>query len=153
MTEYERLIQKLHRIEALFAGAKTKGERAAAQHAMQRILAKARDCEQADPPIEYRFSLSNTWSRQVLIALLRRYQIRPYRYYRQRRTTVMAQVSPMFVKDTLWPEFEAINDALRAHFDQLTDQIIHDAITQETGDIDEVHDPVQVKALPGTHHP
>jgi hypothetical protein len=39
--------------------------------------------------VEFRFSLADQWSRHLLVALLRRYGIKPYRYSRQRRTTVM----------------------------------------------------------------
>jgi len=83
-----RLIEKLRLVEALFAGAATDGERAAAESAKQRILKRLDFWEREAPPVEYRFSLGDTWSRKVFVALLRRYGIRPYRYRRQRRTTV-----------------------------------------------------------------
>src|SRR5712691_3751447 len=108
MSERDRLLEKLRRIEALYAGAATDGERAAADGARKRIAAKLTEHEVADPPVEYRFTLNNPWSRKLLVALLRRYGIRPYRYPRQRYTTVMARVSRSFVADTLWPEFEEL---------------------------------------------
>ncbi len=48
--------------------------------------------------------MPDMWPRRVFVALLRRYGIRPYRYRRQRYTTVMAKVSQRFVDDTLWPQ-------------------------------------------------
>ncbi len=44
--------------------------------------------------------MGDMWSRKVFVALLRRYGIRPYRYKRQRYTTVMAKVSKKFVDRT-----------------------------------------------------
>ena len=79
MNERDRLLETLRRIEALHAGAATDGERVAAEGARQRIAAKLRQHEAADPSIEYRFTLNNPWSRKLFLALLRRYGIRPYR--------------------------------------------------------------------------
>ncbi len=122
------LIRKLSSIEALFAGAKTPGERVAADLAKERIRARLKEFEQRDPPIEYRFTLSSMWSKKLFVALLRRYDIRPYRYKRQRHTTVMARVSVSFVEDTLWPEFVELNKALHAHLDEITNRVIHESI-------------------------
>ena len=128
------LIRKLQSIEALFAGARTDGERIAAGRARERIIARLKEFEQRDPPIEYKFTFSNMWSRRLFSALLRRYGIRPYRYRRQRYTTVMAKVSVSFVEDTLWPEFVELSDALHAHLDEITDRVIREGIHNEQSD-------------------
>jgi hypothetical protein len=138
MSDRDRLLEKLCRIEALHAGAATDGERAAAAGARQRIAAKLKQYEVADPPVEYRFTLNNPWSRKLLLALLRRYGIRPYRYPRQRHTTVMARVSRSFVADTLWPEFEQLAAALQEHLDRVTDDIIRHGISGDTSEPEEV---------------
>ena len=78
----------------------------------KKIREKIKQYEEADPPIEYKFTLNNTWSRMLFVALLRRYEIRPYRYYRQRHNTVMARVSKGFVNKTLWPEFVELDREL-----------------------------------------
>ena len=122
------LIRKLASIEALFAGAKTEGERAAADLARERILARLNEVAELDPPIEYRFTLSSMWSKKLFMALLRRYDIQPYRYRRQRHTTVMAKVSASFVEETLWPEFVELDKALRAHLDEITNRVIRESI-------------------------
>ncbi len=122
------LIRKLLSIETLFAGAKSDGERIAANLAKQRILGRLKDFEKRDPPMEYRFTFSSMWSKRLFVALLRRYNIRPYRYRRQRYTTVMAKVSASFVDDTLWPEFEELNKALQAHLDEITNRVIRESI-------------------------
>ena len=134
MTELEKLIERLRRIEALHAGAATEGERAAAGDAMQRILALLREAELRDPPVEYRFTFNNDWSRRLFSALLRRYGIEPYRYYRQRYTTVMARVSHSFVNETLWPEYLALNEALTEHLEAVALKVIAEAVSPDTSE-------------------
>ncbi len=52
-----KLKEKLRLIEALFAGAKTAGEKDAADRARQQILERLRSVEASDPPIEFKFTL------------------------------------------------------------------------------------------------
>src|SRR5512138_501765 len=99
------LLEKLRRIEALHAGATTPGERDAAANAMRVIQLRLKLVEQEQPPVEYKFTLGDNWSRKLFMALARRYGLKPYRYRRQRHTTVMLRVPERFVRDTLWPEF------------------------------------------------
>lgn len=97
----------------------------AAAKALERIRQRLKETKQVDPPVEYRFSLADMWSRRLFVALLRRYGIRPYRYHRQRHTTVMAKIPKRFVDDTLWPEFQELNDTLRAYLDDVTNHIFN----------------------------
>ena len=138
VNDRDRLLEKLRRIEALFSGGSTAGERAAAGEALARIQARLRDLERSDPPVEFRFTMSNTWSRTLFVALLRRYGVRPYRYHRQRHTTVMARVSRAFVDETLWPEFVALDTALTDHLSLVTEAIIAEAIAEDTSEAEEV---------------
>ena len=124
----QRLIDKLKRIEALFSGAKTDGERAAAACARERIQEVLRHREKTEPPVEYKFTLGDMWSRRLFVALLRRYGIRPYRYRRQRHTTVMARVPVSFVEETLWPEFQELSGTLQAFLSEVTDRVIAESI-------------------------
>ena len=109
MTEKE-LIHKLEKIERLISGATTDGERDAASHALDRVRERLKALEQNEPAVEYRFTLTDMWSRKLLVALFRRYGIEPYRYRRQRYTTVMARVPKSFLDTTLWPEFEQLSE-------------------------------------------
>lgn len=140
-----KLIEKLSLIEALYAGATTEGERAAAGQARIRILERLKRLEKADPPVEYRFSMMDLWSRKVFIALLRRYGIRPYRYSGQRYTTVMARLSKRFVDETLWPEFQEIDETLRSYLSEVTDRIVDQVIHQDSSEVDVVD---RAKLLP-----
>ena len=71
-----RLRDKLRKIEALFAGAGTEGERLAAEAALARIRARLADIGRSEAPVEIQFSLPDTWSRQLFLALCRRYGTR-----------------------------------------------------------------------------
>lgn len=146
MMDEAKLIGKLRLIEALFSGATTAGEREAAARARERILERLEQFEKEDPPLEYRFSMGDMWSRKVFVALLRRYGIRPYRYKRQRHTTVMARVSKRFVDETLWPEFQEISDTLRSYLSDVTDRVVSQVIHQDSSDAEVVDDPSQLPA-------
>jgi len=132
-----RLLEKLRAIEALFAGAATEGERVAAAEARKRIQLRLKAMEEADPPVEYKFTVGDGWSAKLFMALCRRYDIKPFRYRGQRRTTLMARVSRRFVDETLWPEFEQLSAVLRRHLSELTDRVIAAAIHQDVSDATE----------------
>ncbi|MCA9528491.1 MAG: hypothetical protein KC549_19535 [Myxococcales bacterium] len=132
-----RLIEKLRKIEALFAGATTEGERQAAAEARARIQERLAAIAETDPPIEYRFTVTDLWSRRLLVALLRRYGLKPYRYPRQRRTTVMARVPARFVDETLWPEFESLWAELRGWLNDATERVVR-LVTEQDADEAEV---------------
>ena len=140
-----KLIEKLRLIEALYAGATTEGERVAAERARNRILERIKQWEEEDPPVEYRFSMADLWSRKVFVALLRRYGIRPYRYSGQRYTTVMAKVSKRFVDETLWPEFQQFSDTLRVYLSEVTDRVVSQVIHQDSSEAEVVQKPKQLE--------
>ena len=78
--------------------------------------------------------MPDEWSRQLFVALLRRYEIRPYRYVRQRYTTVMAKVPRGFVDETLWPEYEELNKSLRAYLSDVTTRVISEGIHADSSE-------------------
>lgn len=128
MTDEERLIERLKLVEALHAGAATPGERDVAASARARILDRLKEFTRSEPPVEYSFKLADAWSRKLFVALLRRYDIRPYRYPRQRHTTVMARVPVSFVKETLWPEFLELNKSLQQFLSNITERVIREGV-------------------------
>ena len=139
-----KLIDKLRLIESLFAGATTAGEKIAAEQAKDRILERLNQWGKTDPPIEYRFTMADMWSRKVFVALLRRYSIHPYRYSGQRYTTVMAKVSRGFVNETLWPEFQEIFETLQNYLSEITDRVVHQVIHQDHSEADIIGKPKQL---------
>jgi hypothetical protein len=140
----QKLIEKLRLIEALFSGATTKGEEVAAELARERILERLRLTEKEEPLIEYRFTMSDMWTRKVFVALLRRYGIKPYRYSRQRYTTVMARVSKKFVDETLWPEFQEISETLKVYLSEITERVVTQVIHQDSSEAEVVKEPALI---------
>jgi len=138
------LIEKLLKIEALFAGASTPGERVSPDLARQRILLRLKDLLPKNPPIEYKFTFTDMWSRKVFVALLRRYDLKPYRYYRQRYTTVMVKVPERFVNETLWPEFEKINSELQEYLADITQRVVTQVLHEDSSDAEIVEEPLQI---------
>jgi hypothetical protein len=138
MTPHSQLRDKLRKIEALFSGGATAGERGAAEAALERVRAKLAQLERQDRPIEMQFSIADPWSRHLFLALCRRYGINPYRYHRQRRTTVMVRAPRRFIEEVLWREFADLNTDLQAYLHEVTLKIIREEIHGDTSDAQEV---------------
>jgi hypothetical protein len=136
-----RLREKLRKIEALFAGAGTEGERLAAEAALARLRARLEEIGRSEKPTEFQFSVPDTWSRHLFLALCRRYGITPYRYPRQRRTTVVLRAPRRFVEDVLWPEFRELDAELRNYLQEVTQRIIREAVFADTSEAPEVAEP------------
>ena len=134
LSDEARLLARLRAVEALHAGATTGGERVAAEHARRRILEHLQRLQAEDPVIEVRFTMPDMWSRKVFVALARRYGLRPYRYVRQRHTTVMLKAPRRFVDETLWPEFEELHELLHEHLSRVTDRVVSDVLHPDTSD-------------------
>ena len=95
MTLEQEFRQKLRKIEALFAGAATKGERLAAGAAAERIRDRLDQAAAEEEEIEMKFSISDAWSRQLFVALCRRYGLRPFRYRRMHRCQRRSKSTPL----------------------------------------------------------
>ena len=128
------LLDKLSKIERLYAGAATPGEKEAAADAILRIKRRLGETAKVERPIEYKFTLADGWSKKLFTALLRRYELRPYRHARQRRTTVMVRVPRSFVDETLWPEFLELSKVLQTYLDEVTERVISSAIHDNEGE-------------------
>jgi len=133
-----RLRDKLRKVEALFAGAGTEGERLAAEAALQRVRARLAEIGRSEQPTEIQFSVPDTWSRHLFLALCRRYGISPYRYPRQRRSTIVVRTPRRFVDDVLWPEFKEVDAELRAYLEEVTQRMIREEVFSDTSDAPEV---------------
>jgi hypothetical protein len=137
MSTESQLRDKLRKIEALFAGAGTAGERMAAEAALARVRARLAEFGERDAPIEMQFSMSDQWSRRLFAALARRYGLKPYRLPRQRRNTVMIRAPQGFVDQVLWPEFVELNEALVAYLHRVTLRVIRDEVFADAGEAPE----------------
>ena len=138
MSSESQLRDKLRKIEALFAGAGTSGERLAAEAALERVRARLSDLRRQDPPAELQISLSDQWSRRLFLALCRRYGLEPYRYHRQRRTTLMVRAPRRFFDQVLWPEFSELDRALQAYLHEVTLRVIREDVYADASEAREV---------------
>lgn len=128
MTTEQELRQKLRKIAALFEGATTPGERDAAAAAIDRIRAVLSTAERTEKTIEMSFRLPDRWNRRLFTALCRRYGLKPYRYPRQRYSTVVLRAPASFINGTLWPEFLQIKTALDEYLHDATERIIREEV-------------------------
>jgi hypothetical protein len=124
----QQLREKLRKISALFEGATTAGEREAAAAAIERIRRHLGDTVKKEPNIEMQFTLPDRWQRRLFTALCRRYRLEPFRYKRQRYTTVMLRVPRTFLDGTLWPEYVALRQALDSYLNEATERIIREEV-------------------------
>jgi hypothetical protein len=144
MSLEDQLRDKLRKIEALFAGAGTPGERLAAEAALARLRGRLAEIERRDPATEMQFSTPDQWSRKLFVALCRRYGLNPYRYRRQRYTTVLVRAPRSFIDQVLWPEFGELNQALRVYLNEVTERIIRDEVFADTSEAPEVAQPPRI---------
>ena len=144
MTPEQLLREKLRKIEALFAGAATQGERVAAGAAAERIRNRLGLAAGMEKEIEMKFSISDVWSRQLFVALCRRYGLRPFRYRRMHRQSIIIRAPKTFVEQVLWHEFEELSTALIAYLSEITEKVIREEVHGETGEADEVDEPRRI---------
>jgi len=142
MPDEQQIREKLAKIKALFAGATTAGERQAAQLAMDRIQQRIDGVPPtgpvADPPVEFRFSLTNPWSLRLFLALCRSKGYKPYRHPRMRQTTVCIRIGKYVVNTDLWPEYLEMNKVLTEYLGELANHIIADCINPDRSDAEVV---------------
>lgn len=140
----QELVARIRKIEALYQGAQTDGEQAAALAALGRIEARL-DLERMrnEPERELQFSIADPWQRRVFCALLRKHGIRPYRYPRQKRQSVVARIRPTFLDDILWPEFQDISRLLVQHLSRVASRVIAECIHADASD------PGEARAIQG----
>ena len=139
MFDEAALLEKLRKIEALHAGAATEGERAAAAQAAQRITERLAQTRAAEPDVIRQFSIHDTASRRLFIALCRRYGLRPYRYPRQHRSTLCVRAPESF-HSKLWDHYCAADDVLRKHMEEVTDHVIRTAVYDDPSEVPVVAD-------------
>jgi hypothetical protein len=135
-TEQE-LREKLRKIAALFEGATSAGEREAAEAALNRVRAALSAAEKTEQSIEMSFRLPDPWKRRAFLALCRRYGLRPYRYPRQRYSTILVRSPRSFINQTLWPEYLEISRALDEYLREATERIIREEVFADADEAEE----------------
>ena len=118
----EELIEKIRKVEALFSGTESPGEKQAARSALERLQAQLATAP--EPSVEYKFKIDDPWKRQLFVALCRRNNLYPYRRPRQRAATVMLRTTRAMIDQILWPQFLELSELLHAYLDEATRDII-----------------------------
>jgi hypothetical protein len=132
MGDEDQLLDRLRAIEPTFAGC---NGLEAADVPRTRLLAIVAELATKEPPVEFQFSTRDFWSLRILLALLRRYGLKPYRYRRQRPTTVMAKISPTFAHEIIVPEYRRFSATLNEYFHGITERIVADVFGGDSGEV------------------
>jgi hypothetical protein len=131
----EDLIDKIRKVEALFSGTDSAGEKQAARSALDRLMAQLASAP--EPAVEYQFSMPDPWKRQLFLAICRRHGLAPYRRYRQRAGTVMLRVSRPLLDQVLWPQFLELSKLLHDYLDEATRDIISRSVHSDLSEATE----------------
>lgn len=134
----KNLLDKIKKIESLISGAQTEGEKHAAISAKERILEKFPELEKNHNLKEYTLYTPNSWHKKLLVALCRKYEIKPYRYYRQKHTTVMVKINEDFLNKVLWKEYTEYSKLLEDLVGEITDDLIN-----------KIHEPEEEEVISG----
>jgi hypothetical protein len=128
--------ERLVKLEALFARGATAGERAAAGAAMERLQARVDLAGPVpdEPEIELQYSLPDVWAVRLFVALCRKHGIKPYRYPRQRRTTVMVRIRQKAFEETVMAEFQTLHRELTSYFGEMVNHLIANVMRSDGDD-------------------
>ncbi len=137
MTENE-LKMRIAKLEALFVGTSYAGEKQAAKNNLDRLLDRLHQEQTKDKVTEMKYTGLTRHSKKLFMALLSRYGLKPYRYYRQKYTTVMVKGPQDFLHNVVWAEFLQLNELLEEHLGEVTDRIISQNICSTVEEEQEV---------------
>jgi hypothetical protein len=101
------------------------------------VRAALKLAEQQEKSVETAFRLDDRWSRRLFTALCRRHGLTPYRYPRQRYSTVILRAPASFVNQVLWPEFLEIKSALDEYLEEATERIIREEVFRVSEEAEE----------------
>ena len=111
--------EKMKKVEALIARAGTEGERQSAIFAKERLQKSV-----AEIVVEYTIRMNDVWHKRLFTAICHKYALNPYRYYRQKYTTVMVKISKEFLDVVVWPEYLKYAKILEELVDEIASEVI-----------------------------
>jgi hypothetical protein len=76
--------------------------------------------------------------------MVEKHGLKPYRYPRMKRQTVMVKAPRSVIENTLWPAFEQANAALSVFLADVMDKVIREEVFGEAGEADEVPEPLKL---------
>jgi len=88
----------------------------------------------AEPETELQYILPDVWAVRVFVALCRKHDVKPYRYPRQRRTTVMVRARKSVFEATIAAEFQSLHRELTHYFDEMVNHLIADVMKSDGDD-------------------
>lgn len=103
-----------------------------------------REAQAEAKPEDIKVSVPDIWSQKLFIALCRRYGLKPFRYRRMHRQSLIVRAPRSFVDKVLWPEFRQLSSALTAYIAEITDRMIREEIHGDVADADELDEPRQI---------
>ena len=131
----EQLLERLAKVEALFRQAGSPGERVAAGAAMDRLRDRLSALDrEGGPETELKFSMPDMWSVRLFVAICRKHGLHPFRYTRQRRTTVMVRARERSFDREVWTEFTRLHTELESYFEDVTDYLVTRAMGSDGDD-------------------
>ena len=136
MNDHNDIRERLTKLEALFSRGATAGERAAAGAAMDRLRTRLDmvSTQASDVEVELQYSLPDVWSVRLFVALCRKHNLQPYRYPRQRRTTVMVRTRKRDFEETIAVEFRDLHWELSEYFTEMVDHLISNVMKSDGND-------------------
>jgi hypothetical protein len=134
------LLEKLTKIQALVERSSSEGERQAAKLAMERLLK-----HHESQPIECRITSPNIWQKELFVALCHKYNLKTYRYHRQKNTTTMVRSPRAFMDEIVWPEYTKYSNMLQDLIQDVFESVIEKIGNKEddaviSGEIGSVHE-------------
>ncbi len=121
----QSILDKIKKLEALINGTNIAGEQQAAIESKKRLEQRIAELPpQQIAAIEYTLTTSGHWHKKLLLALCGKYQLEPYRYHRQKYTTVMVRVNQQFMDEVFWPEYLLYVKHLEALVEDITSDLI-----------------------------
>lgn len=94
----------------------------------EQLIAIAAEATRRAQEVEYKFSLQDTWSVQLFIAIAQKHGLKPYRSHGQKSQTIMVRATKDMIDGVVWPEFNALADKLHAALHEATNRIIAEAV-------------------------
>jgi hypothetical protein len=79
--------------------------------------------------------MGDRYVKKLFIALARKHGFRPYRYPRQKHTTVNLKGKKSYFDLVLWPEFLDLSDELAFFLEQVTHEIVRNVLSDDFSEI------------------
>ena len=106
----------------------------AARRAAERIRARMAELRGREEDVELLYRLPDPWERKLFLALCCRYGLKPFGEYGRRYSTVQLRAPESFQDRTLWPKFLELSKELHVHPEELTEQVIREAINDDVSE-------------------